>query len=224
MAWDLTSIFLILHFMISEAWWQHAHAHAHTHTQLTLTPLWTPEQPEWLYFSGIIYENNIICRRDHGAFLVLMSPCRGFNNGVNTGACSDQLVPGAGRGAGTGLNRSREADKDSLPQPAEMPLGEWCVDYGLRGNLCTWRFHFSMCSTLGYKQHGWELLICTLTIHLFPLVMFYSALSSCIVPHSLSPPTIILEQKQRAVQRSCVTLPTRFSSNQETNFTGTLDK
>lgn len=163
------------------------HTHARTHTQLTLAPLWTPEQPEWLYFSRIIYENNIICRRDHGAFLVLMSPCRGFNNGVNTGACSDQLVPGAGQGAGTGLNRSREADKDSLPQPAEMPLGEWCVDYGLRGNLCTWRFHFSMCSTLGYKQHGWELLICTLTIHLFPLVMFYSALSSCIVPQSLPP-------------------------------------
>lgn len=52
-----------------------------------------------------------------------MCPCPDFDNGANTGACSDQLVPGAGRGAGGELNRSVEADGESLPRPAEMTLG-----------------------------------------------------------------------------------------------------
>lgn len=60
----------------------------------------------------------------HSAPDVLMSPCPGFNNRANTGACSDQLVPGAGQGgARAELRRSREAG--GRGEPATTCSDHW---------------------------------------------------------------------------------------------------
>lgn len=71
-------------------------------------------------------------------------------------------------------------------------------------------------------------------------VMFYSTHPSCIVSHTVSLscarffplPSLFFEcrlcwrggRQKRATRRSRVTSPTRFSSNQKSNFTGALNK